>query len=540
MFELLNEKWKIKELTNNIWVYGSIKYYKNIKSPECIELKTVAENFYSEINLNLCFIDKKILSLGKEKVERFISLNSDLEIYRLYLDNLFRVEEHVVDSDTSKLVKENIDKINKELTLYNSILKDVEYGNIMIEGEEIEITSFNFAKYLSSKDRETRKQTYLLINEKFKEKDETFAQILDTIIGCRIENTKLEKYGSVLQKALFEENIDPNIITSLIKAVNNNLNLIQRYLKIKSSLLQIEEPHLYDFGVPLSNDLQIKFTLEEAIEIIKNALKPLGKEYIETVDYLLNNGHVDAVPNDSKHQTIIFSWNVYSFLSFRGSYGDLKNLIHELGHIVNYYLSKNKLPFIYEDSTVFVGETASIVNEILLNRYLYEHATSEEERIFYLSKEIENYFTSVFKQTMYTEFENYLYNEKMSNPLTSQLLSKKYEELIKKYYGRDIAYDDICNIEWTRLGHTYRWSYYSYKYATGLIIASVVVTSLLNEHLSKEQYLSFLSAGSSLYSLDLLKMLNIDLTSSNLIDNGFEVLEKDIDELEKSLKRISK
>lgn len=292
--------------------------------------------------------------------------------------------------------------------------------------------------------------------------------------------------------------------------------------------------------MPLSNDLQIKFTLEEAIEIIKNALKPLGKEYIETVDYLLNNGHVDAVPNDSKHQTIIFSWNVYSFLSFRGSYGDLKNLIHELGHIVNYYLSKNKLPFIYEDSTVFVGETASIVNEILLNRYLYEHATSEEERIFYLSKEIENYFTSVFKQTMYTEFENYLYNEKMSNPLTSQLLSKKYEELIKKYYGRDIAYDDICNIEWTRLGHTYRWSYYSYKYATGLIIASVVVTSLLNEHLSKEQYLSFLSAGSSLYSLDLLKMLNIDLTSSNLIDNGFEVLEKDIDELEKSLKRISK
>lgn len=191
MFDLLNEKWKIKELTNDIWVYGSIKYYKNIKSSECIELKTVAENFYSEINAELSFIDKMILSLGKEKVERFISLNSDLEIYRLHLDNLFRVEEHVVDSDTSKLVKENIDKINKELTLYNSILKDVEYGNIMIEGEEIEITSSNFAKYLSSKDRETRKQTYLLINEKFKEKDETFAQILDTIIGCRIENTKL-------------------------------------------------------------------------------------------------------------------------------------------------------------------------------------------------------------------------------------------------------------------------------------------------------------------------------------------------------------
>lgn len=165
MFDLLNEKWKIKELTNDIWVYGSIKYYKNIKSSECIELKTVAENFYSEINAELSFIDKMILSLGKEKVERFISLNSDLEIYRLHLDNLFRVEEHVVDSDTSKLVKENIDKINKELTLYNSILKDVEYGNIMIEGEEIEITSSNFAKYTFHQkiEKQENKLIYLLM-----------------------------------------------------------------------------------------------------------------------------------------------------------------------------------------------------------------------------------------------------------------------------------------------------------------------------------------------------------------------------------------
>ena len=304
---------------------------------------------------------------------------------------------------------------------------------------------------------------------------------------------------------------------------------------MKSDLLDINNPHLYDFGVPLDNDLKIKYTLEEAVEIIKNALKPLGDEYLQVVECLFN-GHIDAEPNEDKHQSITFSWNTYSFMNFRGAYVDLKNLIHELGHIVNYYLSRNNLPFLYEDSTIFVGETASIVNEILLNRYLYENAKSKEEKIFYLSKEIENYFTSVFKQTMYTEFEQDLYNTKKDEDLTPEILSAKYEDLIKKYYGNDIVYDDISSIEWTRLGHLYRWSYYPYKYATGLIIASVTVNSILDEQsLSKEQYLKFLSSGSSLYSFDLLKMLNIDLTNFNIIDNGFKVMEKDIEELEKIL-----
>lgn len=541
-FDMLFKKWNIKELTNNILIYGSLMYYKNVKSTECIELKSVAENFNNQVNLELSFIDKKILNLGKVKINDFIQKNDRLKIYEFYLNNLLRMQEHIQDSDTNKEIKHNIDSINNELNLYNNALRDMKYGEIEIDGKLIEITSSNFAKYLSSRDRETRKQTYLIVNQKFKDLEKTFANILDSIFGYRIKNAELEKYDSVLQKVLFEENIDSKIIESLIKTVNNNLNLIQKYLKIKSDLLNINNPHLYDFGVPLDDNLKIKYSFSDAVGIIKNALKPLGDEYLQVVEYLLN-GHIDAETNDEKHQSITFSWHTYSFMNFRGSYVDLKNMIHELGHIVNYYLSKNNLPFIYEDSTVFVGETASIVNEILLNRYLYENSKTDEERIFYLSKEIENYFTSVFKQTMYTEFEQNLYNTKMSGNLTPKVLSEKYGELIKSYYGENIIYDEISNIEWTRLGHLYRWSYYPYKYATGLIIASVVVNSLLDKHsLSKEQYLNFLSSGSSMYSLDLLKnFLNMDLTNSNIIENGFKVMEKDIEELEKvlSLKKCS-
>lgn len=535
LLNLLDKKWKIKEKCNNILVYGSLMYYKNINDEECIELKKVAESFNNDINAILKFIDRMILNLGFEKVSSFITENPKLEVYKLALYNLFRLEENIQSDEVNYQIKENNNSINEQLSIYNNLLRDIEYESINVYGEEIHLTASNFAKYISSRDRETRKQAFFSIYSAFQKEKDNFANLLNKIYGYRIENAILEKYNSVLEKILFEENINPEIINKLIKSVNNNLNLIQKYLKIKSNLLEIEKPHLYDFGVPLDSNLKIKYSLEEAKKIILNALEPLGTEYTEIVKILFN-GHIDAELDENKHQSITFSWNTYSFMNFRGGYIDLKNMIHEIGHIVNYYLSKKEQPFIYEDSTVFVGETASIVNEILLNRYLYNNADTIEEKIFYLSKEIENYFSSVFKQTMYTEFENELYKIRTHSELTSEILCEKYFDIINKYYGNDIIYDQISNVEWAKLGHLYRWSYYPYKYATGLLMASVVVNSLIDEkNLSNEDYIKFLSAGSSQYSLDLLKILNIDLVNTNIIESGFNVMEKDIKELQKVL-----
>ena len=535
LLKLLDKKWEIKEISNNILIYGSLMYYKNVNDDECIELKKIAELFNNDVNTTLKFIDRKILALGFKKVSSFIVENPKLEIYKLSLHNLFRLEEHIQPDEINQKIKENCDSINEQLSIYNNLLRDIEYGIINKDGEKIKITSSNFAKYISSRNQDTRKQTYYVVNNAFQKEKDSFANLLNRIYGCRIENSILEKYNSVLEKILFEENINPEIISKLIESVNNNLGLIQNYLKIKSDLLEIEEPHLYDFGVPLDNNLKIKYSLEDAKEIILKALEPLGLEYIEVVKTLFD-GHIDAELNENKHQSITFSWHTYSFMNFRGAYIDLKNMIHEMGHIVNYYLSKKQQPFIYEDSTIFVGETASIVNEILLNRYLYKNATTEEEKIFYLSKEIENYFSSVFKQTMYTEFENDLYKVRTNSELTSEILCERYYNILKKYYGNNITYDQIANVEWTRLGHLYRWSYYPYKYATGLLMASIVVDSLVNKKiLSKEDYFKFLSSGSSQYSLDLLKILNIDLLNSNIIESGFNVMAEDIKELQKIL-----
>lgn len=532
---LLNSEWHIKELANNILVYGSLMYYKNIKSEECIKLKDDAEKFSNEVNSKLKFIENKILTCGKNKIFRLLEENTDLQIYKQHINNLFRLQEHIQKEEINNVIRDNNNKISEYINKYNKLLRDIDYGQIEVNDETIEINSSNFAKYISSRDRETRKKTYLSVDNCFNVKNDEFADLLNNIYGYRIENSELENYDTVLDKVLSNENINPDILKSLIQSVNNNLPLIQKYLSLKAEILKIDDPHLYDFGVPLDNNLKLKYSMEEAVEIIKNALSPLGEEYLENVEYLLN-GHFDAEPDDHKHQSITFSWNTYSFMNFRGSYNDLKNMIHELGHIINYSLSKKNLPFIYEDSTIFVGETASIVNEILLNRYLYKNAKNTKEKLFYLSKEIENYFTSVFKQTMYTEYENELYSFRKENDLTKKILSEKYFKLIKKYYGENITYDEEASYEWSRLGHLYRWSYYPYKYATGLIMASVVVNSLIDEKtLSKEQYMEFLASGSCMYSLDLLKMLNIDLTNSDIINEGFNILKKDVEELEKNL-----
>lgn len=531
---MLNEMWDIKRRANTILVYASLRYYKDIKSKACIALKTKGEQLESKVTLGLSFVNRRVLGLGKEKVLEFLSHNKNLDCYRLFLDNLFRMEEHVQEDEVNQKIKEHTDTIHAQLTLYNERLKDMKFEKIVVEDTEVEVTSSNFSKYLSSRDRETRKQAYFSVNQSFMNEEEVYTKLLDVIFSCRIQNAKLEQYDSVLEKVLYEENIDIEIVESLIKSVHHHLPLLQKYLKIKSDVLEIDKAHLYDFGIPLDGNLKINYSLEEAIEIIKNALEPLGKEYLEVVDILLD-GHIDATIDEKKHQAITFSWNTYSFMNFRGSYLDLKNLAHELGHIVNYYLSKNNVPFLYEDSTVFVGETASIVNEILLNRYLLHHAKTTEERIFYLSKEIENYITSVFRQTMYTEFEKYLYDMRGRGSFTPSIVSEKYETLLRTYYGNGVLYDTISKAEWMRLGHLYRWSYYPYKYATGLMMASSVVCSLLDGTLSQEKYLKFLSSGSSQYSLDLLNMLGIDMTSSNIIDNGFKIMEEDVNTLQKVL-----
>lgn len=521
LFNLLEEFNEIKKLTNDIWVYGSLKYYQDINNPECIKLKTTSEEFYNDINNKLLFVNELIINVGEEKINEYINENNNLLVYKKYLDNIFRLSKHL---STDERIVSNTNEINKLLTEYNTIINGVDYGFITIDNEEVSLKPANINKYLLAKNRDTRNNTFKQLKEAFKPHLEHLADILRKIINKRQENALLANYNNTLEQVLNEENLNQELIDILIANVNNNLNLYQEYFMLKGQYMGIDDLHTTDLNGPLIDDINPHYSVEEAINIIKEALKPLGEDYIKLIDVLLD-GHIDLMPNEKKHQSITFSWNTYSFLNYRGTYNDLKNLIHELGHIINYYLSKDNVLFIYEDSTIFVGETASIVNEILLNHYLIEHTDDPKEKLYYINKEIENYVGSIFKQTLATEYELKI---KSLTDINQQNLDEVYQDLINKYYGNKLIIDDVSG-DWSRLSRLYRWNYYSYTYATGLLIASTVVNKLTTNTISSNDYLKFLASGSSLYSKELLNIVGIDIYNQKVFNDGFAILKKDID-----------
>ena len=520
----LDKKWSLKERANTLRVYAFLRYYEDVDNQARKQSCDIVEVVDEETEK----IDEMILSLGKVEVLEEIKKEKDYQKYHFSIDRLFRMQEHLVKTKDQDQFKKNQKRITQLLTEYYQLLRDMEFSTLEIDGRVITLTPSNCRKYLSARDRETRKKAFFCVSEAYQEKAEKYAEILNEIKSLRLESAHLEGYPTLLEKELFVENLKPEMMDTLIQLVHENLPVIQKYFGLKAQTLGVLDPHLYDLSVPLDDPISKKYTIEEAIQIVREALKPLGEKYLNVVDTLLGK----CMKTDKmKNQVIHFSWHVYSFTNFEGTYMDLKILAYELGHMVQSYLSHQEQPYLYEDSTVFVGEIAPLVNEILLNRYLYHNAETKEEKRFYFSKAIENYFSSIFKQTLYTELELYL----DSHPdFDAESLSTEYEKLTKKYYGSQVLYDESTFTEWTFHTRLYSWNYDDYRSATGLLMASAVVHNYVDQKsLKEEDYIHFLSAGSSKYSSELLKMIQIDWDQPENIDRGFEILKQAVHEFEK-------
>ncbi len=520
----LDKKWSLKERANTLRVYAFLRYYEDVDNQARKQSCDIVEVVDEETEK----IDEMILSLGKEAVLEKMKKEKDYQKYHFSIDRLFRMQEHLVKTKDQDQFKKNQKRITQLLTEYYQLLRDMEFSTLEIDGRVITLTPSNCRKYLSARDRETRKKAFCCVSEAYQEKAEKYAEILNEIKSLQLENAHLEGYQTLLEKELFVENLKPDMMDTMIQLVHENLTVIQKYFSLKAQALEVTDPHLYDLSVPLEDSISKKYTIEEAIQIVREALKPLGEKYLNVVDTLLGK----CMKTDKmKNQVIHFSWHVYSFTNFEGTYMDLKILAYELGHMVQAYLSHQEQPYLYEDSTVFVGEIAPLVNEILLNRYLYHNAETKEEKRFYFSKAIENYFSSIFKQTLYTELELYL----DSHPdFDAESLSTEYEKLTKKYYGSQVLYDESTFTEWTFHTRLYSWNYDDYRSATGLLMASAVVHNYVDQKsLKEEDYIHFLSAGSSKYSSELLKMIQIDWDQPENIDRGFEILKQAVHEFEK-------
>ena len=456
------------------------------------------------------------------------------ELYKVLKQEGFKEEEILAAaSDITKVSEDVYDMFS---------FADLEFPEIEDEeGNKVKLTHSNYSVFLKSKNPRVRKDAFeamYLVYGKYKN---TFASTLYGGIKSEIFYSKIRKYKSALEASLFQDDISVDVYNNLIKAVDESLPTLNKYVDLKKMFLGLEEIHMYDLYVPLTEKFDMKITYEEAKEIILNALKPLGDEYLKLIQRAFDERWIDVYENEGK-QGGAYSWGSYDshpyiLMSYKNDLNSLFTLIHELGHSMHSYYSRTTQPYIYSSYKIFVAEVASTLNELLLINYLLENSKSKEETLYLLNYYLEQFRTTVYRQTMFAEFEKITHESVESGePLTAKEFTDIYYKLNEKYYKESCVVDEQIGLEWARIPHFYS-NFYVYKYATGFSAASALSKQILEEGKpAVERYIEFLKSGGSEYPLDQLRKAGVDMEKKESVEEALQIFKGLVDKLEKEYK----
>ena len=412
------------------------------------------------------------------------------------------------------------------------------YGNIIDEnGESVELTDSNYNKYIKSNDRRVRKEAFDELYRVYSNFKNTICSTIKGNIEANTSIAKIRGYESAIEASLFSDNIDVSVYNNLIDTVSNNLSSLFKYYDLKKKILGLDEMHLYDTYVSIINEKPREYTFDEAKELVKKALSVLGDKYINDLNNAFTKKWIDIYNNKGKRGGAYSggSYDTYPYvlLNFEGTLNDVSTLAHELGHSMHSYYSR--LNNSYQDSNykIFVAEVASTVNELLLSKYLLKNTSDKREKLIILNNLLDLFKATIFRQTMFAEFEKNIYEKhEKGEILTAELLCNDYYELNKKYFGNSVYVDDEIKYEWERIPHFYYY-FYVYKYATGLSAACYIVNGILSGSKDAlDNYLKFLTLGGSMDPLDELKVAGIDMTKPDSILSAIHMFDEILEEFE--------
>jgi len=540
LLEVLKLNDQIGMTASKIFAYARMRRDEDNTNSKYQALSDKAMRLNIEVMSATSFIVPEILSIETEKLRNMIEELEELKIYKQYIEDLIRYKPHVLSPEEEKILAEAETLAESVSTIYSMLNHaDLKFPTIKDEnGNEVELTHGNFISFMQSKDRNVRKAAFEALYDTYKKFINTFASTLAGSVKKDIFYAKARRYNSSLEASLFEDNVSVEVYNNLIETVHSRLDVLHRYVRLKKKLLKLDELHMYDLYVPLIQEYDKEFTYEEAIELVLEGLKPLGKEYIDLLKKGFESRWVDVYENRGKTSGA-YSWGAYGthpyvLLNFQGKLNDVFTIAHEMGHSLHTYYSNATQPYVYAGYKIFVAEVASTCNEAILMDYLLKNSKDEKERLYVLNHFLEEFRGTVFRQVMFAEFEKLIHEmAERGEPLTAEVLNKKYYELNKLYYGDDIVVDEEISYEWARIPHFYR-NFYVYKYATGFSAAIAISQMILNEgEKAVERYKEFLKSGSSDYPLNLLKKAGVDLTTPKPVDDALDVFEKLLDEFEK-------
>lgn len=494
---------------------------------------------YHQFAQESSWFEPELLALPQETMDSILS-SPEMEPYRFHLEKVVRIKEHTLSPENEMLLAlsgKALQTAHKAFSAINDA--DFVFGSVKDkDGNDKEITHANYGLYIREHDRTLRENAFTHYHGKYFSYENTLAELLSGQTEAHVFNAKARRYGSSLDAALFPKNIDTKVYHSLIKAVNDNLGKLHKYFELRKKVMGVDSLHLYDMYVPLTSEVEIEMDFDTAIDAVTESVSPLGGEYQDALRAgLTTNRWCDRYENRNKrsgaYSSGCYDSMPYILMNFKDKLRDVFTLAHEAGHSMHSLLSHQNQPYQYGDYPIFLAEVASTFNEDLLNRLLLKQANKKEEKIFLINQQIEDIRATLFRQTMFAEFELRIHELAEANtPLTPTLLKNEYMELNKRYFGDVTHVDDEIAIEWARIPHFY-YNFYVYQYATG-ISAALALSERVNAGSMEEReaYLSFLKGGCSRYPIELLKVAGVDMTTPAPVEAAIKKFGNLVDQLE--------
>ena len=535
-YNAIEEYFSISRLLEKLSVYSHLLFDQDTSNNKNQALHQKINNLYDKFIKKAFFITPTILKKDYQEIEKYYEEEPKLKEYEIIIKNKYRYKSHTLSDIEEKLLS-NISKIlNNNYNTYE-LLKDSDltFGTIHDEkGETVELTCSNYSVYIESKNRKVRKEAFKTLYKTYKQFANTFASTIYGNIKENLTIAKIKKYNSTIEWCLYHDEIDEKIYTNLIKTVTKKLDILFKYYDLKKELLELNEIHLYDIYTPIVKNYDKKYPFEEAKETVLKALSILGDDYIKILKEGIEKRWIDVYPTKNKrtggYSSGCYDTYPYILLNYQEKYNDMSTLAHEAGHSMHSYYTRHNNPYQYGDYSIFVAEVASTVNELLLAKYLLKTSNNKEEKMFILDNLMTLFKSTIYRQTMFAEFERDIYKDAENDiPLTAEYLSSKYYELNKKYFGEDVIVDEEIKYEWTRIPHFY-YNFYVYKYATGLSAACHIVEDILSgKKNAVDNYKNFLSVGRTKTPLESLKIAGVDLSKKEIIESAIKMFDETIE-----------
>lgn len=527
-------------LNDKVFVYARMRRDENNAESKYQALTDRAMALSTEVYASVSFIVPEIISIDEKELRKSVEEVEGLSLYKQYIEEIIRQKQHILSDREEELLAlsaEIAEAPHDIFAMFNNA--DIKFGSIKDEnGEEIEVTKGRYIKFLESRDRRVREDAFHTLYKSYTEMKNTLASALNNNIKKNRFYATVRKYDSSRSASLDSDNVPTSVYDNLIDTVNKNLPLLHRYLKLRKKALKLNELHMYDLYVPIVEEPPKQIPYEESLEMVKKGLAPMGSSYLGDLENAFKSSWIDVYENQGKTSGA-YSWGThlthpYVLLNYQGTINDVFTLAHEMGHAMHSYYTNKTQPYIYSEYKIFVAEVASTVNESLLINYLLSITPDKKERAYLLNHYLEEFRGTLFRQTMFAEFEKITHSLiESGEALTSQEFSRIYRELNEKYFGAEVVIDEEIAMEWARIPHFYS-SFYVYKYATGISAAASLSQQILKEgSTAVDRYTEFLKSGGSDYPLELLKKAGVDLSKPEPVEDALKVFGSILDELEK-------